>query len=320
MADLGFLPGVKRIMDRDPEGRPAAALLRHAGQRRRQARQALPEQPDHALGRQRRPPRRRDDPPRVPRRRRRQERRSSRSSPPASAARVLFTRTKHQAKKLAKQLTADGMPAVDLHGNLAQDARERNLEAFSSGRRARARAPPTSPPAASTSTTSSSSSTSTRRPSTRRTCTARAAPPAPAPRATSSPSPRPTRPARSARSPGRPASPPRCRRSSPAPGRSPRSPVRPRPTWSRLRSWSPSPRATAADGGAAAAAPVAAPPVRRLDRRSRGLRHRREVRWVRPRVRPRAHPRRAGRAGRFVVGGVLQRPFPPGALRLSAGH
>ncbi len=46
---------------------------------------------------------------------------------------VLFTRTKHQAKKLAKQLTAGGVPAVDLHGNLSQNARERNLEAFTSG-------------------------------------------------------------------------------------------------------------------------------------------------------------------------------------------
>ena len=46
---------------------------------------------------------------------------------------VLFTRTKHQAKKLAKQLTAAGVPAVDLHGNLSQNARERNLEAFSNG-------------------------------------------------------------------------------------------------------------------------------------------------------------------------------------------
>ena len=47
--------------------------------------------------------------------------------------RVLFTRTKHQAKKLAKQLTGAGVPAVDLHGNLGQGARERNLAAFSSG-------------------------------------------------------------------------------------------------------------------------------------------------------------------------------------------
>lgn len=45
--------------------------------------------------------------------------------------RILFTRTKHQAKKLAKQLTASGIPAVDLHGNLGQNARERNLAAFS---------------------------------------------------------------------------------------------------------------------------------------------------------------------------------------------
>ncbi len=44
--------------------------------------------------------------------------------------RILFTRTKHQAKKLAKQLTAAGIPAVDLHGNLGQNARHRNLAAF----------------------------------------------------------------------------------------------------------------------------------------------------------------------------------------------
>jgi superfamily II DNA/RNA helicase len=44
--------------------------------------------------------------------------------------RILFTRTKHQAKKLAKVLTAAGIPSVDLHGNLSQAARERNLAAF----------------------------------------------------------------------------------------------------------------------------------------------------------------------------------------------
>ena len=46
---------------------------------------------------------------------------------------LLFTRTKHTAKKLAKTLTAAGVPAVDLHGNLSQPARQRNLEAFSGG-------------------------------------------------------------------------------------------------------------------------------------------------------------------------------------------
>lgn len=47
--------------------------------------------------------------------------------------RILFLRTKHQAKKLAQQLTARGIPSVDLHGNLSQNARDRNLAAFSSG-------------------------------------------------------------------------------------------------------------------------------------------------------------------------------------------
>jgi superfamily II DNA/RNA helicase len=46
---------------------------------------------------------------------------------------LLFTRTKHAAKKLAKQLTAEGVAAVELHGNLAQKARERNLAAFIDG-------------------------------------------------------------------------------------------------------------------------------------------------------------------------------------------
>lgn len=47
--------------------------------------------------------------------------------------RILFTRTKHQAKRLATQLTSSGIPAVDLHGNLSQNARDRNLAAFSDG-------------------------------------------------------------------------------------------------------------------------------------------------------------------------------------------
>lgn len=48
--------------------------------------------------------------------------------------RILFMRTKHHAKKLAKSLTQAGIPTVDLHGNLSQAARDRNLEAFSAGR------------------------------------------------------------------------------------------------------------------------------------------------------------------------------------------
>src|ERR1700737_1794040 len=47
--------------------------------------------------------------------------------------RILFMRTKHQARKLAKQLTESGVPSVDLHGNLSQPARDRNLAAFTAG-------------------------------------------------------------------------------------------------------------------------------------------------------------------------------------------
>lgn len=50
-----------------------------------------------------------------------------------SGRRILFMRTKHHARKLAKQLTESGVPAVDLHGNLSQPARDRNLAAFSNG-------------------------------------------------------------------------------------------------------------------------------------------------------------------------------------------
>jgi superfamily II DNA/RNA helicase len=46
---------------------------------------------------------------------------------------LVFTRTKRGAKTLTRRLIAAGVPAVELHGNLAQNARERNLLAFSDG-------------------------------------------------------------------------------------------------------------------------------------------------------------------------------------------
>ena len=132
MADLGFLPGVKRLMDRtpkvgqrllfsatldngvdvlvkrylsnpithsvDPAVAPVSTMTHHVLQVQAADKGEVVRQLASGLGRS-----------------------------------VLFTRTKHQAKKLAKQLTAQGIPAVDLHGNLSQNARERNLEAFSSG-------------------------------------------------------------------------------------------------------------------------------------------------------------------------------------------
>ncbi|MBA8817604.1 superfamily II DNA/RNA helicase [Microbacterium halimionae] len=129
MADLGFLPGVTRILNATPQGGQrllfSATLDRGVdGLVRRFLRDEVRHEVDE-------------------------------SSVPAAAMthrvlmvsdaeksdlvralasglgrRILFTRTKHQAKKLAKVLTAAGIPAVDLHGNLSQSARERNLASF----------------------------------------------------------------------------------------------------------------------------------------------------------------------------------------------
>ena len=46
---------------------------------------------------------------------------------------MVFTRTKRGAKTLTRRLVAAGVPAVELHGNLAQAARTRNLQAFADG-------------------------------------------------------------------------------------------------------------------------------------------------------------------------------------------
>ncbi len=47
---------------------------------------------------------------------------------------LVFTRTKRGAKTLARQLNQHGVPTVELHGDLGQGARTRNVEAFQSGR------------------------------------------------------------------------------------------------------------------------------------------------------------------------------------------
>jgi superfamily II DNA/RNA helicase len=49
---------------------------------------------------------------------------------------MVFTRTKYGAKALARQLNKSGVPTVELHGNLGQGARTRNLDAFQSGKAA----------------------------------------------------------------------------------------------------------------------------------------------------------------------------------------
>lgn len=46
---------------------------------------------------------------------------------------LVFTRTKRGATRLTRQLIAEGVPALELHGNLGQQARTRNLLAFAEG-------------------------------------------------------------------------------------------------------------------------------------------------------------------------------------------
>jgi superfamily II DNA/RNA helicase len=47
---------------------------------------------------------------------------------------IVFTRTREGATELSDAFLAAGIEAVDLHGNLSQRVRERNLHAFSSGK------------------------------------------------------------------------------------------------------------------------------------------------------------------------------------------
>jgi len=132
MADLGFLPGVKRILDTTPTGTQRllfSATLDNGIDVL--VRRYLSNPVTHSV----------DD---------------ANAPPPAMTHHVLevaadakasvvrelasghgrsllFTRTKHGAKKLARYLTAAGVPAVELHGNLSQPVRQRNLAAFSTG-------------------------------------------------------------------------------------------------------------------------------------------------------------------------------------------
>ncbi len=129
MADLGFLPGVTRILAATPQGGQrmlfSATLDRGVDGL---VRKFLRDEVRHEIDDQSVPQGEMthrvfmvsdDDKPAL-----------VRHLASGRGRRILFTRTKHQAKKLAKVLTAAGIPAVDLHGNLSQAARERNLAAF----------------------------------------------------------------------------------------------------------------------------------------------------------------------------------------------
>src|SRR5262249_5905015 len=47
---------------------------------------------------------------------------------------IVFTRTKHAANRVAQQLDRDGIAAEAIHGNKSQNARQRALENFKTGR------------------------------------------------------------------------------------------------------------------------------------------------------------------------------------------
>jgi superfamily II DNA/RNA helicase len=135
MADLGFLPGVRRIMDKTPaKGQRllfSATLdkaidvlvkrfLNQPVTHEADSAQSPVSQMDHHvlhLSRENRVPVLIDL-----------------TSAPGRT--VVFTRTKHGAKALTRQLNKNGVPTVELHGNLSQNARTRNMEAFHSGKAA----------------------------------------------------------------------------------------------------------------------------------------------------------------------------------------
>src|SRR5581483_2045845 len=52
---------------------------------------------------------------------------------PAITRALVFTRTKHGANRVVEQLERAGIPAVAIHGNKSQNARERALAGFKSG-------------------------------------------------------------------------------------------------------------------------------------------------------------------------------------------
>ena len=132
MADLGFLPAVRRLLDRTPAGTQRllfSATLDTAVDVL--VRRYLTDPVVHSV-----------DPPVAPVSTMAHHVFTVEHTDKTSVVRelasgqrrsLLFTRTKHGAKKLAKQLTAAGLPAVELHGNLSQNARTRNLAAFSEG-------------------------------------------------------------------------------------------------------------------------------------------------------------------------------------------
>jgi superfamily II DNA/RNA helicase len=133
MADLGFLPGVRRIMDTTP--RTGQRLLFSATLDKaidvlvkRFLQNPVTHQADSAQS----PVASMDHHVLHLAREHRVSVLTDLTSAPGRT--VVFTRTKHGAKALTRQLNSNGVPTVELHGNLSQNARTRNMEAFHSGK------------------------------------------------------------------------------------------------------------------------------------------------------------------------------------------
>jgi superfamily II DNA/RNA helicase len=133
MADLGFLPVVTRIMDKTPQSGQRllfSATLDNGVDKlvRRYLHNEVLHSVDEATSHVAAMTHHVFEVPSV-------EEKSElvRTLASGTGRRILFMRTKHHAKKLAKQLTDAGIPSVDLHGNLSQVARDRNLASFASG-------------------------------------------------------------------------------------------------------------------------------------------------------------------------------------------
>lgn len=132
MADLGFLPGVRRIMDKTPRNGQRMLfsatldkaidvlvkrfLTNPATHEADSAQSPVATMHHHVLHLTREQ--------RVP---------VLVDLTSAPGRTVVFTRTKHGAKALTRQLNKSGVPTVELHGNLSQNARTRNMAAFHAG-------------------------------------------------------------------------------------------------------------------------------------------------------------------------------------------
>jgi superfamily II DNA/RNA helicase len=132
MADLGFLPGVKRLLDKTP--RNGQRLLFSATLDRGVdilVKRYLRNPVEHSVDSAQSPVTAMDhhvlhiD---------KSARINVLADLAASPGRtIVFARTKHGAKNIARQLNSRGVAAVELHGNLSQNARTRNLASFSDG-------------------------------------------------------------------------------------------------------------------------------------------------------------------------------------------